>query len=211
MSADVYEELRTAIATGRMHPNERLVESDLVEKFGASRSAVRTALVRLEQAGLVEHERNRGAKVRLVEVPEAIEIYEARTALEALAARKASEVATPADREELAAILAGISGHLANEDLALASDGNAVLHAAVIRISGQQTVARLVSGLNSHLVRFQYRTIMQPDRPRLSFEEHTAIVDAILAGDADAAEAAMRAHLSKVTETLHHPMPQPSY
>jgi DNA-binding GntR family transcriptional regulator len=208
MVADIFEQLREAIITGELHPNERLVEAELVQKYGSSRTAVRTALVRLGQAGLVEHERNRGAKVRLVHVDEAIEIYETRTALEALAAGKAAERATAADHAELRRVLARIDDHLASGDLDSASDDNAALHDAIIRISQHGTIARLVGGLNPHLVRFQYRTLLQPDRPRLSLEEHRAIVEAIIAGDSDAAESAMRSHLAQVTETLHRPLPQ---
>lgn len=207
MIADLFEQLREAIASGELHSNERLVEAELMQKYGSSRSAVRTALVRLEQAGLVEHERNRGAKVRLVRVDEAIEIYEARMVLEALAAGKAAERADAIDQAELTGLLTSIDEHLANGDLDAASDLNAALHEAIIRISKQSTIARLVSGLNPYLVRFQYRTLLQPDRPRLSLEEHRTIVDAIIAGDAAAAERAMRSHLHLVTETLHRPLP----
>ena len=80
-------ELRAAIVSGELQPNERLVEADLSGKLGAGRSAVRTALTRLAQEGLIEQERNRGARVRKIGKEEAIQIYEARAALEALAAR----------------------------------------------------------------------------------------------------------------------------
>ena len=60
------DELRDAIVSGRLQPNERLVEIDLAQTLGVGRSAVRTALARLEQEGLVEHERHRGARVRLI-------------------------------------------------------------------------------------------------------------------------------------------------
>jgi len=76
------------------------------------------------------------------------------------------------------------------------------LHAAIVRIAGHRTAARLVSTLNSQIVRFQYRTILQPGRPERSLAEHGAIVEAIAAGDGDAAEAAMRAHLLSVAQAL---------
>jgi DNA-binding FadR family transcriptional regulator len=66
-------------------------------------------------------------------------------------------------------------------------------------------VIRLVGGLKSQLVRFQYRTILVPGRSARSFEEHSAIVDAVVAGDADAAEAAMRRHLAHVADALSAP------
>jgi DNA-binding GntR family transcriptional regulator len=59
-----------------------------------------------------------------------------------------------------------------------------------------------VASLNSQLVRFQYRTILVPGRPERSFAEHSAIVDAVAAGDEDAAEAAMRGHLGHVAAAL---------
>jgi DNA-binding GntR family transcriptional regulator len=202
VTVDAYETLREAIVTGRLRPNERLVEADLVASLGVRRTAVRAALARLAHEGLVEHERNRGAKVRLVGEQEAVEILETRAVLEGLIARKAAERATPKDVEELRAIVDEMRGRLEHGDLLGSSEPNIRLHAAIQRISEHSTVARVVATLNSQLVRFQYRTILQPGRPEDSLAEHRAIVDAIAAKDGDAAEAAMRRHLSQVTETL---------
>jgi DNA-binding GntR family transcriptional regulator len=202
---DAYVGLRDAIVSGRLQPNERLVEAELIDLLGVSRTAVRTALVRLAQEGLVVHERNRGARVRYVDETEAVEIVLARAALEALAVRQAAERATPGDVEELREVLGRMRARLDEGDLLGASDENAVLHSKLLDLSGNQTVIRLVGGLKSQLVRFQYRTILVPGRSARSFEEHSAIVDTVAAGDADAAEAAMRRHLSHVAEALSAP------
>jgi DNA-binding GntR family transcriptional regulator len=199
---DGYVRLRDEIVTGRLQPNERLVELDLSERLGVGRAAIRTALVRLESEGLVERERHRGAKVRLVDEHEAVEILEARAMLEGLAARHAARHATPEDVAELRTILAGMRTRLDAGDLLGASDQNAVLHHRILQISGHATAQRLISTMRSQLVRFQFRTILVPGRPERSFAEHTAIVDALAAGDGDAAEAAVRRHLSHVAETL---------
>ena len=87
-------------------------------------------------------------------------------------------------------------------DLLGASDQNAVLHGRILDISGHATAGRLIATLKSQLVRFQYRTILLPGRSERSFGEHSAIVDAIAGGDPDAAERAMRTHLSHVAEAL---------
>jgi DNA-binding GntR family transcriptional regulator len=199
---DSYDRLRREIVTGRLQPNERLVEADLMRSLGATRSAVRAALARLAHEGLVEHERNRGAKVRFVGEHEAIEILEARVVLEGLMARKAAENATPAEVASLREMIASMRGLLDAGDLMSMSDANSRLHAMILTIGRHATVERLVSTLNSHLVRFQYRTILLLGRPELSLAEHTAIVEAVVAGDGDAAEAAMRRHLVHLTDAL---------
>jgi DNA-binding GntR family transcriptional regulator len=196
------DRLREAIVTGRFQPSERLIEVDVARELGVGRSAVRTALARLEHEGLVEHERHRGARVRLVSAQEAVEILETRAVLEGVAARHAARNASPRDVEQLGRILEGMRRRVDAGDLLGASDQNAVLHERILEISRHGTVARLIATLKSQLVRFQYRTILLPGRSERSFGEHAAIVQAIAAGDSVAAEQAMRTHLSHVAEAL---------
>ena len=200
---DAYETLRDGIVAGELAPNQHLVEQELAERYAVSRATVRTALVRLEQDGLVVRERNRGARVRLVSEREAIEILEARAALESIAARYAALKATDDDIAELR----GITGEMQRlhelGDLLAMSDCNARLHRRILELSGHETVRRLTAMLNSQMVRFQYRTVLAPGRPQRSLAEHGAIVDAIAAHDGAAAEEAMRTHLSHVARALH--------
>ncbi len=196
------DELRDAIVTGRFQPNQRLVEAELTEALGVGRSAVRTALARLEQEGLVEHERNRGARVRLVAEREAVEILEARAVLEGLVARQAASKATSLDVEALRRVLDRMRRLLDRGDLLGASDENAMLHRRLLEIAGHETATRLIATLKSQLVRFQYRTILLPGRSERSFAEHRAIVEAVASRDPEGAEAAMRAHLSHVADAL---------
>jgi DNA-binding GntR family transcriptional regulator len=196
------DRLRAAIVTGRLLPNERLVEADLTRRLGVGRSAVRAALARLEHEGLVELEPHRGARVRRVALAEAVEILQARAALEGLAVRQAAAHATAEDVDDLRAILAEMRRLLDAGDLLAASDANALLHDRLRRIGGHATANRLIAELRSQLVRFEYRTILVPGRSRHSLAEHTAIVDAVAAGNADAAESAMRVHLSHVGDAL---------
>jgi DNA-binding GntR family transcriptional regulator len=119
-----------------------------------------------------------------------------------VAARHAAGNATAADVKRLRQILKEMRRLLDQGDLLRASDENAVLHRTLLEIADHPTVMRLISLLKSQLVRFQYRTIMLPGRRDRSFDEHSAIVDAVAAGDPDAAEKAMRRHLSHVAEAL---------
>jgi DNA-binding GntR family transcriptional regulator len=196
------DQLRADIVAGRLLPNERLVEADLTRRLGVGRAAVRTALARLEHEGLVELEPHRGARVRRVALGEAVEILQARAVLEGLAVRRAAGHATEDDVGELRAILAEMRRLLDAGDLVAASDTNAILHKRLREIGGHATANRLIARLRSQLVRFEYRTILVPGRSERSFAEHTAIVDAIEAGEPRAAEEAMRTHLSHVADAL---------
>ncbi|MFN8442616.1 MAG: GntR family transcriptional regulator [Caldilineaceae bacterium] len=197
-----YEYLHHAIVRGDLLPNQRLVELELAKQLGVGRAAIRTALDRLAHDGLVAHEPNRGAHVRLVSLEEAIEMMEARAVLEGLAMRKATLNATAQEIADLQAMLVQMETCLAAGDLLTISEINAQLHAALLRIAKHQTVTRLLEQLQASHVRFQYRMILVPGRATHSLQEHRAIIEAILARDADAAEAAMRLHLSHSVDAL---------
>jgi DNA-binding GntR family transcriptional regulator len=200
---DGYLRLREAIVRGELAPNQRLVEADMSAEFRMPRAAVRTALVRLEHEGLVERKPHRGARVRLVPESEAVEILEARAALEGLAARQAVANMTPDGERALRAILERQRAALDRQDLLGASDVNAELHAKIVELSGHATAQRLIRALNSQMVRFQFKTILIPGRPGQSIQEHNAIVDALAAGKPEQAERAMRRHLNRVAQALH--------
>jgi len=167
-----------------------------------SRGAVRTALIRLEEEGLVVREPHRGARVRKVSDAEAVEILQARAVLEGLAVRLTAERIDARGAGRLQALLERHRELLEGGDLLGASDANADLHAALLELSGHGTARRLIRALNSQTVRYQYRTILIPGRPAASVAEHTAIVEAVVAGRADEAEAAMRSHLFNVAQAV---------
>jgi|FaiFalDrversion2_1042247.scaffolds.fasta_scaffold03420_2 DNA-binding GntR family transcriptional regulator len=197
-----YEALRRAILEGRLLPNQRLVEVELARAFGVGRAAVRTALVRLEQEGIVQREPNRGARVRLVTEQEAVEILEARAALECLTVRYAARRATPEDLRQLQEVLRRMEVCRDRGDPLGYSEMNHELHRILLRIAGHATAARLIDVLQVQNVRYRYRTVLIPGRLAQSLEEHRAIVEAVAQGDPDAAEAAMRHHLQQVIEAM---------
>ncbi len=201
--ADAYRILGAEIMSGRLSPNERLVEADLVGRFGLSRGAVRIALVRLEQDRVVVREPHRGARVRRVSETEAVEILETRAALEGVAAGYAARRATDAQIAALREIAGQMVARQRAGDLLAMSEANGELHHLILAASGHDTIQRLAAGLKSQMVRFQYRTILAAGRSTQSLAEHEAIVAAIAARDPDGAERAMRAHLGSVASTLH--------
>lgn len=205
--------IRDAITSGDFAPNQRLVEAELSEQFGASRAAVRNALVQLATEGLVERIQNRGARVRAVSLHEAIEITEVRMALEGLCAAKAAERATEDDRRGLREIGGRMQDAVAAGDVLGYSDLNKQLHALILAISGQSTACSVLERLRGQNVRHQFRLAMQPGRPHVSLPQHLDIIEALCAADPEAAEAAMRKHLCSVIDALpevERPRPAPA-
>jgi len=200
---DLTQVIREAILDAQFAPHQRLIEADLSERYGASRASVRTALLNLAGEGLVERLPNRGARVRAITVDEAIEIVEVRIGLETLCARKAAENLTPADAAQLRALRADIEAAISSGDLMAYSRLNQELDRRIRDLSRHGTATQLLERLRAQSARHQFRLAFHPGRAATSAPEHIAIIDAILAKDPDAAEAATRAHLSGIVDVLH--------
>ncbi|MBE7188659.1 MAG: GntR family transcriptional regulator [Jatrophihabitans endophyticus] len=194
--------IRERIVVGDYAPGQRLVEADLTADLGASRGTVRTALIQLEQTGLVERIANRGARVRTIDVDDAVRLLEVRMVVEGLCAARAAENATSADVAELREIAAAMRDAVAAGETAVYSDLNARLHEAVRRIADQHVATEVLLGLQARNVRHQFRLASRPGRPQVSLPEHLALIDEICAKDPAAAERAARRHVASVIAAL---------
>jgi DNA-binding GntR family transcriptional regulator len=201
-SGSIVDGLRAEIVGGVFTAGERLIESDLCERYSCGRAVARAALVQLESEGLVVRQPNRGATVRRISVAEAIEITEARAALEQLIAARAARNATRTDVEELRGIVVDMRDAVKTDDGSRYSELNRTLHRRLCDIGRHAIAADLVQNLRNRAVSHQYRLSMMPGRPAESLEQHAAIVDAVVAGDESAAAAAMGAHLGSVLDIL---------
>jgi DNA-binding GntR family transcriptional regulator len=199
---DVVRTITDAILAGDLAPGQRLVEADLAQSLGASRAAVRSALIDLTHEGLVERIANRGARVRIVPVEEALQITEVRAALEGLCAAKAAEHVTDEEITSLREIGREMKASVNAGEVVRYSHLNQKLHDRVIALSRQAIAAEVLGRLRARNVRHQFRLAFRPGRPQLSLPHHLAIIDAICRRDPRAAEAAMKAHLASVLAAL---------
>jgi DNA-binding GntR family transcriptional regulator len=198
----VVEAVRAAIVHGEYAPKQRLIEADLCERFSTSRFIARSALLELSAQGLVEFQRNRGARVREISITEAIEITEVRKLLEGLEAARAAERITRAETTELRGVVREMRTAVQRSELLHYRDLNVRLHAAIREIAAHETAARLLRQLRDQTVRHQFSLALVPGRPAVSLPQHEAIVAAVTARDPVAAEEAMHDHLQSVIEAF---------
>jgi DNA-binding GntR family transcriptional regulator len=197
-----YRRLKDAIMNGVYMPNQRLIEADVTQALGVSRTTLRAALIRLHEEGLVEIEVNRGARVRAFSLDEAVEILLVREVLEGLAAVLAIEKATPADIAELRAVVVEMEDALATDDVMRYAALNHRFHKIILDAADHEIVTRMLGSMRYPLIRYQFGSILVPGRRDQSLAEHQAILAALEAKDPTAIERAARLHVSNVREAV---------
>lgn len=193
--ASAYEQLRARILNGEIRPGERLREVELAEDLGLSRTPVREAIRRLEQDGIVEHAAHKGAVVRLLDQSSITELYTIREVLEGTAARLAAQHASETEIEALEEVLATQPPESDDLDAAEASRRNAIFHGAIGQAAHNRFLLSAMDGIASALTLLGPTTLAMKGRIDAARTEHQAILSAIAARDADAAEDAARAHI----------------
>jgi DNA-binding GntR family transcriptional regulator len=197
----VLHNLRRAIVQGRFSPGDRLVERELCDLIGVSRTSVREALRQLETEGLIVNVPNRGPVVRTITASEAQELYQVRALLEGLAARLFTERASANEIESLRSTLDDF------EAAVIADQGGSVLQAAnrpfydvILRGCGNHTVCSLLQSLHDRIMMLRATTLSQPGRAAETVVELRRVMDAIAQRDADAAWQACIDHVERAAE-----------
>lgn len=193
--SQVLDNLRQAIIERRLAPGQRLIERELVELTGVSRTSVREALRELAAEGLVTAIPNRGTIVTSVSAEEARQLYQVRSALEALAGRLFVEHASAAQRKALARALERVERQFAKGTPILAAKD--AFYDVLFEGGGNEALRSVAVGLHARVSVLRSLSMSVPGRLEHSVAELRAIVDAVRAGDADAAAAACARHVEE--------------
>lgn len=187
--------LEEEIVLGRLHPRERLVEDDLLARFGAKRHTVRLALMELDRMGLVERVPNRGAQVRSYSAEDLHQLYALRGLLETEAARLIPLPLDRADLEEIAALQAEHDAACAARDFAAVFRANVAFHRKLFSCCGNRFLAAAIEAAaeRAHSVRFLV-VVNEAERERARLQHHEMIA-ALGAGDRDTLVRLCREHL----------------
>lgn len=180
---EVAETLKQDILFGRLRPRERLVEGELVTRFGVNRHVVRAALDHLDRAGLVRRRANRGVVVTDYETEEVEELYEMREILQRAAAERIPLPASPALISTLRTINDGYGLCLDRGDLVGVGEANDKFHSYLFEACGNRFLAQSIEEYWLKTAAIHCYAIGVPHLARQSLGEHAAMIDALQEGD----------------------------
>lgn len=195
---DAYSLILDAIDSGVFRPGDRLVESDLADRFGVSRTPIREALQRLETQSLLTRD-GRSLIVASLDHAQLAELYVVRGELEGLAARLAAIHATPEERQVLREMLEEDRALVGNPEAL--SRANRRFHRQIHLASHNRFLVQQLDLVHRSMALMATTSLEVEGRGKKALREHEAIVKAIEAGDGDAADAALRAHISQAFKT----------
>lgn len=204
--ARVHGAIFDAICDGRLKPDEPLRQERLAVMLDVSRQPIHEALALLARQGIVVEHGRRGVRVAPVDPEFVLQLYAVRGVLEGLAAREAALRAGASARDAGKALVASGRRAVASDDVAAMVAADVEFHSFIYAQSGNPMIARTldvnwmhIRRVMGHFMRMGVRGSASLDR---IWSEHEAILDAVIAGDADCAERAARAHTERAATEL---------
>ena len=198
----VCETLREAIRKGILKPGERLMEIQLAEELGVSRTPVREAIRKLELEGYVIMMPRRGTYVANLSIRDVNEVFEIRTSLESLSSGLAAERITDEELESLQRLLVRIGEFIECNNMEKIVETDMQFHDLLYQASRNTRLVGIIYNLREQLTRFRSTSMSFPGRLKATLEEHRAIVEAIAQGDVKGAQHASEYHMEKSEQTL---------
>ncbi|MBS0563527.1 MAG: GntR family transcriptional regulator [Proteobacteria bacterium] len=198
MQKDAFTLILEAIERGDYRPGDRLVESDLAERFGVSRTPVREALQRLETQSMLARD-GRSLIVASLDHNQLAELYVVRAELEGLAARLAAKHASPEEIRVLQAMIEDDRAYLADPE-AMAR-ANKRFHRQIHLASHNRFLVQQLDLVHRSMALLATTSLAAAGRSEAALAEHEAIVRAIASGNGASAQEALRDHISKAFET----------
>lgn len=192
---EIFDALRDDIVFGRLHPRERLVEADLVLRFGSHRAAVREALAALEQAGLVDRQRNKGASVLDLKPERVEQLYAVRMLLETTAVATMSLPLDPVAMETLVAIQRDHQQAVADNDLRRIFEHNNRFHRHLYTQCGNPVLVELIEQCSVSALTVRFHPYMDRSFLGRVCEDHWAMIEACQRSDRAKLTALVRDHL----------------
>ena len=202
---ELIEKLRRCIVEHDLPPGTRLREQDLATEFGVSRARVRNAFNILEERGLIERIRNRGAVVMRLDPQKADELFEVREVLEAQMVRLATEKAPPESWDDLIELFGeDMNQKLTENDLGAYEDAVHMFRRRCIEAAENKVLTNLLDSLYDRTRVLIRRLVLVPGRAQEGMRQHQEILAAMRTGKADKAERMKRRNIRSAREWFYN-------
>ena len=197
----VFKTLRQAILKGELEPGERLMEIQLAERLGVSRTPIREAIRKLELEGLVKNIPNKGAVVVGVTSQDIDDIYTIRTRIEGLAARRCAQNIGDDELEELRQVVELQEYFVTKQDFLQVWHLDSRFHEMIYDACRSRPLKQILSLFHNYIQKAREYSV-KSGRAQASAQEHRAILDAIENHDLDGAEKAMALHVNNARDAF---------
>lgn len=198
----IFNTLREAIIIGELRPGERLMEVQLAEKMGVSRTPVREAIRKLELEGLVDMIPRKGAHVAELSVKDIMDVLEVRASLDGLATALAAERITDDELKELKHINTQFSSYIEKENLNGSIKKDAEFHDVIYKASRNDKLINILNNLREQVQRFRVIYLKDYSSPKNLIKEHNDIFEAISARSIEASRSIAKTHILNQEATI---------
>lgn len=198
----VFENLREAILEGRLEPGQRLMEVQLADQLGVSRTPVREAIRKLELEGLVVMLPRKGAYVANMSLKDIIDVLEIRASLEGLAAYLAAERISDEDIKKLYKISEEFEQSTIDADIETLLKKDVEFHECIFKATNNKKLHQVINSLWEQVYRFRVTYVSDYDASLKIVEEHKFMVDAIAKGDGELAKKYATEHIEKAEQFM---------
>lgn len=198
----VLEAIREAIINGNLKPRERLMEIQMAEELGVSRTPIREALRKLELEGFIVMVPRKGAYVADISTKDIADVFEIRASLEGLAAALAAERVTEEELEFMERCLVIKAEAIATADFEKLVDIDTKFHEAIYKASRNERLVTIVNNLREQIQRLRTTSLSVPGRMYQSLKEHRAIVEAIQSRDISLARQVAQDHIENAENVM---------
>ncbi|MGI6678136.1 MAG: GntR family transcriptional regulator [Dehalobacterium sp.] len=198
----VFETIREAIISGYFRPGERLMEVQLAEEMGVSRTPVREAIRKLELEGFLEIVPRKGAYVAGISLKDISDVFEIRASMESLAAGLAAQRITEDELNSLKEMLASFEASADHSDLKDIVHTDSDFHDIIYKASRNERLIPIINNLREQIQRYRATSLASPGRIKITVEEHRKMVQAISERNVDLAQNLASAHIKNARESM---------
>ena len=198
----VFNTLRQAILRGELKPDERLMEIQLANKLGVSRTPIREALRKLELEGLVNMVPRKGAEVADITEKSLRDVLEVRKALEELSVQLACEKITEEEIEELKRVAERFKDTLNDQDVTKIAEADVAFHDVIYTATDNQKLILLLNNLREQMYRYRVEYLKKEEAYPQLIAEHEELIDNISKRNKEEATRIMCEHIDNQVATV---------